>query len=149
MKNTDRPDSFVFLHGRSWNHVLSGSSVCLNNSRMLFVNASVGVRGKVQSSSLCGVRIHTKVDHAIVLDQTSCVNNGINPINVETHRDLDRLLTSGEITTLQVCESNAVASDTDWTTACGGVERDAIEDITTTAQIYQRDTQTCVRCQTE
>ena len=82
------------------------------------------------------------MDHPIVLDQTSCVNNGNNPINVETHRDLDRPLTSGRNHDSRCVGSNAVASDTDWTTACGGVERDAIEDFTATAQIDQRDTQT-------
>ena len=89
---------------------------------------------KVQSIGLCGVRVHKNVGHTIVLDQTSFVNSGIIPISVETHRDLDRPLTGGEITNLRgVWGSNAMESDTDWTTACGSVERDAIEDFTTNA----------------
>ena len=52
---------------------------------------------KLQSLGLCGVRVHKKVDHMIVLDQTSYVNSGINPINVDTHRDLDRSLPTAEI----------------------------------------------------
>ena len=37
----------------------------------------------------------------IVLDQTSCANSVINPINVDKHRDLDRSLTSAEVTNLR------------------------------------------------
>ena len=82
----------------------------------------------MQSFGLCGVRVHKKKDHAIIFDQTSHVP----------------LLGS----TVDICvESNAVESDTDWTAACGSVERDAIEDVTTNAQIDQRDKQTYVQCQ--
>ena len=57
-ENAEGSDSLVCLHGRSRNHVRSGSSVRgpitfslalqdrdLNNSRVLFVNDSVGVHG--------------------------------------------------------------------------------------------------------
>ena len=37
----------------------------------------------------------------IVLDRTSYVNSGINSINVDAHRDLDRPLTHAEITNLR------------------------------------------------
>ena len=57
--------------------------------------------GFVEIADFCGVRVHNKVDHMIVLDQTTYVNSGINSFNVDTHRDLDRFLTSAEITNLR------------------------------------------------
>ena len=36
-----------------------------------------------------------------VRDRTSYVNSGNNPINVDTHRDFDRSLTSAQITSLR------------------------------------------------
>ena len=69
-----------------------------------------------QSFGLCGVRVHQKVKHTIFLDQTSYVNSGVNPINVDnTHTHTPR---HGP------CGSNAVESDTGWTTAAVSVERD-------------------------
>ena len=68
---------------------------------MLFVNASFGVCGKCKFLVLCGVRVHKKVDHTIVLDEKSFVNSGINLISVAIQTDLDRPLTSGEIMSLR------------------------------------------------
>ena len=65
------------------------------------MSVSVGVRGSCRVWVLSGVRVHEKVDHMIVLDQTSYANSGINPINVDKHRDLDRSLTSAEVTNLR------------------------------------------------
>ena len=56
---------------------------------------------KLQSFGLCGVRVHKNVDHIIVLDQTSFLKSGTSSIHVDTHRDLDRSLTSAEITNLR------------------------------------------------
>ena len=51
---------------------------------------------------VCAVCEFTKkVDHMSVRDQTSYVNSGNNHINVDTHRDFDRSLTSAQITSLR------------------------------------------------
>ena len=65
------------------------------------MSVSVGVRGSCRVWVFGGVRVHKKVDHMIVLDQTSCANSVINTINVDKHRDLDRSLTSAEVTNLR------------------------------------------------
>ena len=65
------------------------------------MSVSVGVRGSCRVWVFGGVRVDEKVDHMIVLDQTSNVNSVINPINVDKHRDLDRSLTSAEVTNLR------------------------------------------------
>ena len=54
----------------------------------------------MQSFGFRGVQVHKKVDHMIGLDDTSHVNSGINPNHVDTHCELGRPLTAGEITNL-------------------------------------------------
>ena len=75
---------------------------------MIFVNDSVGVRGRCKVLVCVVFEFTKKVNHTVVLDQTSYVNSGINPISVDTHRDLDRPLTAGEITNLRgVCNAKS------------------------------------------
>ena len=93
---------------------------------------------KVQSFGLCGVRVHRKVDHTIVLHQTS--NSGINPANLGAHTP--RLVSTPDVwpnhESPRRVESSAVESDTGRTTAGGSVERDALGDMTTNAQIDRK-----------
>ena len=65
---------------------------------------------KEHSFGLCGVRVHKKEDHTVVLDQLPYVNTGIDLIAVDTHRDFDRPVTAGEVTL------------TGWTRTCSSVE---------------------------
>ena len=88
----DYVDDFIFtgIAGKGFEHLKNGL-------RERFRWGS----WKLPSFGLFGVRVHKRVDLTIDLDKTSCVSNGINPINVDTNRDLDRSLTSADITNLR------------------------------------------------
>ena len=101
------------------------------------------------SSGLCGVRVHKKVDHTIVLDPTTFVNSGINPINIDTHTviwtDLWQL-TKSRIS--EVCGgSEAVENDTDWIASCGNVWARCNRRFHNQRWDWSKKQTTCVWCQ--